>query len=131
MPGDHHDSEPPQHHETEAQIRARLQQEQDQKIAQREAARKDAHAWDANREQRAAQDRNEIASNWGDIAAQADAKAELATHAERMAQLNRILDVANDQHDAGLRARTNAVIQREITRDIRVLQGVRARVGGR
>jgi Spy/CpxP family protein refolding chaperone len=130
---DHRDAPPPpehhEAHESEAQIRARVQAEQAQKFAQREAARKDARAWEASREQRAAQDRNETATTWGDIAEEADAKAELATHAERMAQLNRILDVANDQHDASLTARTNAVIQREISRDIRVLQAVRARVG--
>jgi hypothetical protein len=137
---DHRDAPPPSdehhdnhdnhdNHESEAQIRARVQAEQAQRFAQRQAARKDAHAWEASREQRGAQDRNETATTWGDIAEQADAKAELATHAERMAQLNRILDVANDQHNASLTARANAVIQREIARDIRVLQGVRARVG--
>jgi hypothetical protein len=120
-----------EHHETEAQLRARLQREQDEKTAQRQAERKDARAWETSRDQRAARDRSEIASNWGDIAEQPDAKAELATHAERMAQLNRILDVAKDQGDAGLAARTNAVIQRELARDARALQGIRARVGGR
>jgi hypothetical protein len=119
-----------EHRQTEAQIRARLQKEQDEKNAQRQTARKDTRAWDAAREQRATEDRNEIATNWGDIAQQADAKAELATHAERMAQLNRILDVAKDQNDSALAARTNAVIAREITRDTRVLQGIRSRVGG-
>ncbi|MEO8906090.1 MAG: hypothetical protein ABI488_26275 [Polyangiaceae bacterium] len=127
---DEHHAVASEHHETEAQIRARMQNEEQEKTAQRQAARKDMRAWDAAREQRAARDRNETATNWGDIAERADAKAELATHAERMAQLNRILDVAKDKNDSALAARTNAVIQREITRDTRVLQGIRAKGGG-
>ena len=71
--------------------------------------------------------RSQVTQTWGNIADQPEAKAELATHAERMAQLNRILDVAQDKGDTALAAKTNAVIQREIARDTRVLQGIRAK----
>ncbi|MES1173154.1 MAG: hypothetical protein ABUL62_02405 [Myxococcales bacterium] len=125
---EHRDAE---HQETEAQIRARLQKEQQDERAKRQLAKKDTRTWDASREQRAAEARARVASTWGDLAEQPEAKAELATHAERMAQLNRILDVAQDQGDTALVARTNGVIQREIARDTRVLQGIRAKVGAR
>jgi hypothetical protein len=120
-----------QHQETEAQIRDRMLKQQEAERAQRQAARKDTRAWDAGREQRAAEARNQVNATWGNLAEQPDAKAEFATHAERMAQLNRILDVAQDQGNTALVARTNAVIQREIARDTRVLQGIRARGGVR
>ena len=120
-----------QHQETEAQIRDRLLKQQVAERAQRQAARKDTRAWDAAREQRAAEARNQVNATWGNLADQPEAKAELATHAERMAQLNRILDVAQDKGDTALAARTDAVIQREIARDTRVLQAIRAREGVR
>ena len=120
-----------QHQETEAQIRDRLLKQQQLERAQRQAARKDTRAWDAAREQRAAEARNQVNATWGNLSDQPEAKAELATHAERMAQLNRILDVAQDKGDTALAAKTNAVIQREIARDTRVLQGIRAKEGVR
>jgi len=120
-----------QHQETEAQIRDRLLKQQQLDRAQRQAARKDARAWDAAREQRAIAARSQLNATWGSVAEQPEAKAELATHAERMAQLNRILDVAQDKGDTALAARTDAVIQREIARDTRVLQAIRAREGVR
>ena len=128
---DEHNGAEPQHQETEAQIRDRLLKQQLAERAQRQSARKDTRAWEAGREQRAAQARSQFSQTWGDLADQPDAKAELATHAERMAQLNRILDVAQDQSNSALIAQTNAVIQREIARDTRVLQGIRARGGVR
>ncbi len=120
-----------QHQESEAEIRDRVQKQEAAEQAQRKLAHKDTRAWDAGREQRAAQARSELTSTWGDISEQPAAKAELATHAERMAQLNRILDVAQDQGDTALVTRTNAVIQREIARDTKVLQGIRAQGGAR
>jgi hypothetical protein len=120
-----------QHQETEAQIRDRLLRQQQLDRAQRQAARKDARAWDAAREQRAAEARSQLSATWGGVAEDPDAKAEFAIHAERMAQLNRILDVAQDKGDTALAARCNNVIQREIARDTRILQGIRARGGVR
>jgi hypothetical protein len=125
---EHHEAE---HQESEGQIRARLLKEQQDARAKRQLAKKDSHAWEASREQRAAEGRARVTSTWGDLAEQPEAKAELATHAERMAQLNRILDVAQDKGDAALVAHTNSVIQREIARDTRVLQGIRAKAGVR
>ncbi|MET0792603.1 MAG: hypothetical protein ABW061_13870, partial [Polyangiaceae bacterium] len=127
----HEEHREAEHQESEAQIRARLLQEQQDERAKRQLAKKNSQAWEASREQRAAEARSQLTSTWGSIADQPEAKAELATHAERMAQLNRILDVAQDQGDAALVARTNAVIQREIARDTRVLQGIRQKAGVR
>jgi hypothetical protein len=120
-----------QHQETEAQIRDRLLRQQAADRAQRQAARKDTRAWDAAREQRALEARSQVNATWGNLADRPEAKAELATHAERMAQLNRILDVAQDKGDTALAARTNSVIQREIARDTRILQAIRAKDGVR
>ena len=120
-----------QHQETEAQIRDRMLKQQEAERAQRQAARKDTRAWEAGREQRAAEARSQLSATWGGLAELPDAKAELATHAERMAQLNRILDVAQDQGNTALISKTNAVIQREIARDTRVLQSIRAKEGVR
>jgi hypothetical protein len=120
-----------QHQETEAQIRDRLLKQQQLDRLQRQAARKDARAWEAAREQRAADARSQVNATWGSLAEQPDAKIELATHAERMAQLNRILDVAQDKGDTALASHCNSVIQREIARDARILQAIRAREGVR
>jgi hypothetical protein len=127
----HEEHREAEHQETEAQTRARLLKEQQDERTKRQQAKKDPHAWDASREQRAAEARAQVSSTWGNLAEQPEAKTELATHAERMAQLNRILDVAQDKGDTALVARTNAVIQREIARDTRVLQGIRAKDGAR
>jgi hypothetical protein len=126
-----HRDAPLQHQETEAQIRDRLLKQQQLDRSQRQAARKDTRAWEAARDQRAAAARSQLSATWGDLADRPEAKAELATHAERMAQLNRILDIAQDKGDTALAAKTNAVIQREIARDTRILQGIRAREGVR
>ncbi len=128
---EHKEHHEPEHQESEAQIRARLLKEQQDARAKRQVAKKDSHAWDAAREQRAAEARAQVTSTWGNLAERPEAKAELATHAERMAQLNRILDVAQDKGDAALVAHTNSVIQREIARDARVLQSIRAKEGAR
>ena len=130
---EHHEAEHQEaaHQETEAQIRARLLKEQQDDRLKRQTQRKDTKAWEASRAQRAAEARSKLTSTWGNLAEQPEAKAELATHAERMAQLNRILDVAQDKGDSALVAHTNAVIQREIARDTRVLQTIRAKEGVR
>lgn len=117
------------HQETEEQIRLRLQQHQDAEVARRQAERRNLKEWNAKREQRALEARNELASTWGTALNRPDARAELNKHADRMARLNRILDVAQDKGDAALVARTRAVMQREIARDTRVMQGIRAQAG--
>jgi hypothetical protein len=111
--------------ETEEQLRMRMQKQHEAELAQRRIARRDAKAWASNRSQRDADARAQIGSTWGDLAQRPEGRAELATHAERMAQLNRILDVAQDKGDAALVAHTKLVMQHEIARDARVLQSLR------
>ena len=129
----HHDEhEREEHHdETEAQLRDRLQREHDADYQRRQAMRRNQAAWDAAREQRAIDARNQINATWGGIAERSDARAEFTTHADRMAQLNRILDVALDKGDTALAAHCRNVIQREIARDARILANIRANAGTR
>lgn len=119
------------HEETEAQLRDRLQREHDAEYLRRQAARRDHAAWEAGREQRALEARNQILSTWGPLADRADARAEFTTHADRMAQLNRILDVAMDKGDTALAAHCRNVIQREIARDARIMAAIRMNGGAR
>ena len=127
----HEEHREAEHQETEAQIRARMLKEQQDERVKRQVERKDSKAWEASRAQRAAESRSKLTSTWGNLAEQPEAKAELATHAERMAQLNRILDVAQEKGDTALVTHTNSVIQREIARDSRAMQAIRAKEGVR
>ncbi len=111
--------------ETEDDFRLRLLRRQDEEHARRQAERRDERAWEARRAQRALDARNELLSTWGGTLNREEARTELGIHADRMARLNRILDVAEDRADAALIARTQAVIQREIARDARVLHRIR------
>ncbi|HEX3775720.1 MAG TPA: hypothetical protein VHV51_14710 [Polyangiaceae bacterium] len=104
--------------------------EQQEEFARRQAERRDQAAWEAHREERAIAARNALQSTWGPALDRPEARAELALHADRMARLNRILDIAQDNHDAALIARTQAVLQREINRDARILHAIRVRVEG-
>jgi hypothetical protein len=125
---EHHDAVVA-HEETEAQLRDRLQREHDAEYLRRQAARRDHAAWEAGREQRALDARNQLLATWGPLTDRADARAEFTTHADRMAQLNRILDVALDKGDSALAAHCRNVIQREIARDARIMAAIR--VGAR
>ncbi len=107
----------------------RLHQAEEQRQRDRKLAVRDQKAWDASREQRAIARRNEIASTWGNSVSNADAQAELKAHANRMARLNRILDIANQKGDASLAGRCQTDIQKEIDRDARILQAIRVREG--
>jgi len=127
---EHHDAVVA-HEETEAQLRDRLQREHDADYLRRQAARKDHAAWEAGREQRALEARNQVLATWGTIADREDARAEYTTHADSMAQLNRILDVAMDKGDAALAAHCRYVIQRDIARDARILARIRMNGGAR
>ena len=53
------------HHETVEQIRARLQAREEADRKRREAERKDPNTWEANREQRGDDWRNQVTSTWG------------------------------------------------------------------
>ena len=109
----------------------RLHQLEEQHQRDRKLAVNDQKAWQAGRAERASQRRNEIAGTWGNSVSSADAQAELKTHAERMARLNRILDIANQKGDTALASRCQTDIQSEIDRDARAMQAIRAKEGVR
>jgi hypothetical protein len=112
-------------------LRARLHQLEEQRQRDRKLAVKDPKIWNDGRPQRASQRRNEIASTWGNAVNTPEAQAELKTHADRMARLNRILDIANQKADAALAARAQTDIQTEVDRDARVMQIIRDKAGVR
>jgi hypothetical protein len=113
--------------ETAEQVRARMQQREDQERAKREAARKNDAQWKADRTKRAEAWRSDMAGQWGNTLDMPEARTELNTHSDRMARLNRILDIAEDKKDATLTAHTKQVIQKEIARDAQVMQSLRDR----
>jgi hypothetical protein len=112
-------------------LAGRLHQFEEQRQRDRKLAVKDAKAWNDGRAQRALQHRNELASTWGGVVNNPEAQAELKTHADRMARLNRILDIANQKGDTALAARAQTDIQTEVDRDARILQAIRIRAGVR
>lgn len=117
--------------ETAEQVRARMQQREDQQRAKREAERKNDAQWKADRTKRAEEWRSDMANQWGTTLDMPEARTELNTHSDRMARLNRILDIAQDKKDAALTAHAKQVIQKEIARDSRVMQELRDREGHR
>lgn len=103
--------------------------------AERRGARRqmalDPQAWLQARPARAAVHRQLIAEVWGDVVGRVDARAELRRHADRMARLNRMLDVAEGPTFADLRPRIQALLQRELERHLRSMQRVRDLAGPR
>ncbi|HEX3774724.1 MAG TPA: hypothetical protein VHV51_09690 [Polyangiaceae bacterium] len=109
----------------------RLHQAEEQRQKERMAAVKDAKAWNEGRNARAIARRDEIAKTWGNAVSSTEAQAELRTHADRMARLDRILDIANQKADNALAARCRADIQFEIDRDLHAMEELRAKEGMR
>jgi hypothetical protein len=106
-------------------LAARLEADEARREADRRARMRDEHAWDASRADRAAQHRNEVTNTWGNAVNTPAGQAELSAHADRMARLNRILDVANQKGDTALASRCQNDINREVARDARVMQQIR------
>jgi hypothetical protein len=95
----------------------------------RAAARRDEHAWEAQREQRLWEHRRQLEQVWGPaFLTRPECKAELELHAERIARLNRIIDLAEEQHVAALAEHARRVLAREIARDARAMAELRARL---
>ena len=113
------------------EARKHLAERQEATRKSRITARKDVKVWRDGRKDRAAESRREVAKTWGGVWSTPAGKAELTLHADRMAKLNRILDVANDKGDTALATRTQAVIDREIRRDANVLQDLKDKAGVR
>jgi len=107
-------------------IAARMQAAEDERERQRRISIQNEANWEATQDARAAAHRREIAERWAAVATRAEARAELEIHAERMAHLNRILDIAYDSHDHALEAHCRVVIQREIARNARAMARIEA-----
>lgn len=113
-------------HVDPAAAAARMQALEDQRERDCRIKIRNEAAWNASQDARAAAHRREVMEHWGAIASRADARAELQVHADRMARLNRILDVAVDSHDDTLAGHCRQVLQREIARDARVMARIQA-----
>ena len=92
----------------------------------RDEALKDPKAWDDNRALRAQLDRAELGQLWGNLVNSPDAQARLRLHADRMARLNRMLDLAQGSADAALSKRIRADIERELVLHAQNMQTLRS-----
>jgi len=86
-------------------------------------------AWRATRDRRAEEHRREIRESYGAVLTREEARNELATHADRMARLNYILDIAQDNGNLLMQARVQAAIVAENIRHARVMEEIRWQAG--
>ena len=119
----------PSDQEWKAHLEEHMRQTQDAARAARKASRKDAKSWNDGRSLRAETHRRDVAQALGNLANTAEAKAELATHADRMARLNRILDLAEDQGNNAVVSRANELVRRELERNARAIAAIKAKAG--
>lgn len=106
----------PRDTQRENMIRDHFKQQQEAYRVTRKAQRKDPKVWVANRPQRATERRTVIVKTWGAVVVRPSAHAELATHEERMARLDRILDRAGQGRHRDGHARASHHRSRERAR---------------
>ncbi len=116
---------------TAPQLLLRLEQLEAARRQNRAQALADPKAWAASRAQRAAQHRLEILQVWGNVVNSIDGQANLRIHAQRMARLNRMLDLAEHAADQALSARIRADIQRELVRHAKSMETTLVASGAR
>ena len=109
---------------SEAQLVAHLQELETGRRKVRKIALQEPQSWALNRPIRAAQHRQQIAQLWGNIVGSIDAQASLRMHADRMARLNRMLDLAQEKKNEALISRLRADVTRELARHVRTMQQV-------
>lgn len=107
----------------------RLQQQEIARRAARKEALKDPKGWDDNRAQRASAHRARLAALWGNVVGTIDGQAHLRIHADRMARLNRMLDLAELKNDSRLVARIRLDISRELARDMQAMRQLQVASG--
>jgi hypothetical protein len=90
---------------------------------------KDPKAWQASRAQRASAHRQQLAMLWGSVVSTIDGQARLRMHADRMARLNRMLDLAEQKNDSALSAAIDADIASELARHVQAMQTLKAEAG--
>ncbi|MGO9838180.1 MAG: hypothetical protein ACLP1X_28695 [Polyangiaceae bacterium] len=108
----------------------RLQKLNDDRLLRRAAERRDMHAWEAGRAARELEHRRDLEGVWGPaFLSRPECRAELELHAERLARLHRIIDLAEDQHATALLEHARAVLNHEIARNARAMSDIRFRLG--
>ena len=98
--------------------------------AERQAQRRNQAAWDAARAQREADHRRLLEETWGPaFYRRIEVRPEIALNADRCARIARIIDIAEDAHDAALVARAQRILARENARHARVMTDLRIHLG--
>ena len=95
----------------------------------RELGLKDPKAWAEDRGKRATQRRAELGQIWGVLVDGPDAQARLRIQADRMARLNRMLDLAEQKADAVLIKRIQKDIETALVKHAQDMQTLRAALG--
>ncbi len=114
-----------------SEYQTRLQRLQDERAAQRLAQRHNEAQWEASRAAREAEHRKQLETLWGaTFLRRPECQPELALDADREARLNRMIDLAQDAHDAASEARARAILAREYARHARAMAALRAKWGG-
>jgi hypothetical protein len=108
----------------------RLRRINDERFVRRAEERRDVRAWEAKRADRELENRRALAEVWGvNFLGRPECRAELELHAERIARLHRIMDLAEEQHAPALLEHARGVLNHEIARNARIMAELRARLG--
>ena len=110
-------------------VAQRLLQSEAEHRKARELGLKDPKTWAEDRGKRANQRRAELGQIWGALVDGPDAQARLRIHADRMARLNRMLDLAEQKADSALIERVRKDIQSELVKHAQDMQTLRAALG--
>ena len=115
-----------------AEYAAKLQKIEDDRRKQRDDDRKDAKKWDSERDKRADDRRKALEGVWGaPFLGRPEVRSEMELHAERVARIERVIDIAQDTHNAALLAHAQRVLAKEFARNARVMAELRERLGVR
>jgi len=107
----------------------RLQELESARRTARRAGLTDPQAWQENRVQRASAHRQQLATLWGNVVGTIDGQARLRLHADRMARLNRMLDLAEQKNEKSLVTSIEADIASELARQVQAMQKLIAESG--
>ena len=98
--------------------------------AERQAQRRNQALWDSQRFQREAEHRRQLEEIWGPaFYHRYEVRPEISLNADRCARIARIIDIAEDAHDAALVARAQRILARENARHARVMTSLRIQLG--
>ena len=108
----------------------RARHEDELRLANRDAARRNAAVWDSQRYAREVESRRLLEARWGqEFYYRPECRYEIALDANRTARLERIIDIANDNRDLALAARARGILARENARHAREMIALRIRLG--